>query len=137
DASANKALNDAVGHDLSNARVLTLPITLIILLFAFGALVAAILPVGLAFTAYLAAAGLLGPVSHLIHVNDTATEVMLLVGMAVGVDYSLFYLRREREERAKGVSKPDALRIAAATSGRSVLVSGFTVIVAMAGMFLA
>jgi uncharacterized membrane protein YdfJ with MMPL/SSD domain len=137
DASANKALDGAVGHDLSNARVLTLPITLVILLFAFGALVAAILPVGLAFTAYLAAAGLIGPFSHLIHVNDTSSEVMLLVGMAVGVDYSLFYLRREREERAAGESKPDALRIAAATSGRSVLVSGFTVIVAMAGMFLA
>jgi len=137
DASSNKALDGATSSDLAHARVLTLPITLVILLFAFGALVAAILPVGLAFTAYLAAAGLLGPVSHLIHVNDTASEVMLLVGMAVGVDYSLFYLRREREERAAGSSKPDSLRIAAATSGRSVLVSGITVIAAMAGMFLA
>ncbi|MGI8329244.1 MMPL family transporter [Actinomadura scrupuli] len=137
DASADEALDKALGDDLNRAKALTLPITLLILLFAFGALVAAVLPVGLAFTAYLAAAGLLGPISHLLHVNDTATEVMLLVGMAVGVDYSLFYLRREREEREAGASRADALRIAAATSGRSVLVSGFTVVVAMAGMFLA
>ncbi|HXA59132.1 MAG TPA: MMPL family transporter, partial [Streptosporangiaceae bacterium] len=137
DASANKALNKAMGGDLTHAEQLSLPITLIILLFAFGALVAAILPVGLAFTACLAAAGLLGPLSHLLHVNGTASEVMLLVGMAVGVDYSLFYLRREREERERGASRADALRIAAATSGRSVLVSGITVMFAMAGMFLA
>ena len=61
---------------------------------------------------------------------------MLLIGLAVGVDYSLFYLRREREERAAGRSGRDALEIAAATSGRAVLVSGLTVMTAMAGMFL-
>ena len=117
--------------------MLSLPITLVILFFAFGALVAALLPVGLAFTAFLAAAGLLAPLSKLIHTNQTASTVMLLVGMAVGVDYSLFYLRREREERRSGRSPQDAIATAAATSGRSVLISGLTVVVAMAGMFLA
>ena len=62
--------------------------------------------------------------------------MILLVGLAVGVDYSLFYIRREREERAKGHDKLDALDIAAATSGRAVLISGLTVIIAMAGMFV-
>jgi uncharacterized membrane protein YdfJ with MMPL/SSD domain len=62
---------------------------------------------------------------------------VLLVGLAVGVDYTLFYLRREREERARGVGHRDAIHIAAATSGRAVLISGLTVMVAMAGMFLA
>jgi uncharacterized membrane protein YdfJ with MMPL/SSD domain len=137
DASANKALSAALGGDLHRAEVLSLPITLIILFFAFGALVAALLPVGLAFTAFLGAAGLLAPLSKLIHTNQTASTVMLLVGMAVGVDYSLFYLRREREERRLGRTPEQALATAAATSGRSVLVSGLTVVVAMAGMFLA
>jgi uncharacterized membrane protein YdfJ with MMPL/SSD domain len=137
DASADKALNKALGGDLHHAEVLSLPITLVILFFAFGALVAALLPVGLAFTAFLAAAGLLAPLSKLIHTNQTASTVMLLVGMAVGVDYSLFYLRREREERRSGRSPEQSLATAAATSGRSVLISGLTVVVAMAGMFLA
>ncbi len=137
DASADKSLNQALGGDLHRAEVLSLPITLVILFFAFGALVAALLPVGLAFTAFLAAAGLLAPLSKVIHTNQTASTVMLLVGMAVGVDYSLFYLRREREERRNGRSAQDALATSAATSGRSVLVSGLTVVVAMAGMFLA
>ncbi|MCW2549296.1 MAG: drug exporter of the superfamily-like protein, partial [Mycobacterium sp.] len=137
EASSDKALNKALGGDLRHAEVLSLPITLIILFFVFGALVAAVLPVGLAITAFLAAAGLLAPLSKIIHTDETASTVMLLVGMAVGVDYSLFYLRREREERQAGRSPQQALAVAAATSGRSVLVSGLTVIVAMAGMFLA
>jgi RND superfamily putative drug exporter len=137
EASSNKALTAALGDDLTHAEVLSLPITLLILFFVFGALVAAVLPVGLAITAFIAAAGLLAPLSKIIHTDETASTVMLLVGMAVGVDYSLFYLRREREERRLGRSPKQALAIAAATSGRSVLVSGLTVIVAMAGMFLA
>jgi RND superfamily putative drug exporter len=137
EASSNKALTAALGNDLTHAEVLSLPITLLILFFVFGALVAAVLPVGLAITAFIAAAGLLAPLSKIIHTDETASTVMLLVGMAVGVDYSLFYLRREREERRAGRSPKQALAIAAATSGRSVLVSGLTVIVAMAGMFLA
>lgn len=63
-------------------------------------------------------------------------HVVLLVGMAVGVDYSLFYIKRAREERAAGRSNDAAIEAAAATSGRAVLVSGFTVMVAMAGMYL-
>jgi putative drug exporter of the RND superfamily len=75
-------------------------------------------------------------ISHGLHVDSSASSVMLLMGMAVGVDYCLFYLRREREERARGKDRAAALRTAAATSGRSVLISGMTVMVAMAGMFL-
>ena len=105
-----------------------------ILLVAFGALVAALLPVLLAMTAFLGATGVVALVSHLVPMSDTANSVMLLVGLAVGVDYCLFYLRREREERAAGHDARTALRIAAATSGRAILISGVTVIVAMAGM---
>ena len=63
--------------------------------------------------------------------------MILLIGLAVGVDYSLFYMRREREERAAGHDPQTALQRAAATSGRAVLISGLTVMVAMAGMFFA
>ncbi|MEY9966446.1 putative membrane protein YdfJ with MMPL/SSD domain [Streptacidiphilus sp. MAP12-16] len=136
EASANKWFNDMFTHDFSRAEWTAVPLALGILLVAFGALVAAVLPVLLALTAFIAAGGLVALSSHLLHTSNDASSVMLLVGLAVGVDYCLFYLRREREERAKGHSPEAALKIAAATSGRAVMVSGLTVVVAMAGMFL-
>jgi RND superfamily putative drug exporter len=111
-------------------------LTLGILLAVFGAVVAAVIPIGLALTAFMAAGGVLALTSRAVHIDGTATSVMLLIGLAVGVDYTLFYLKREREERAKGRSSAEALQIAAATSGRSVLVSGLTVVAAMAGLFI-
>lgn len=137
DASASKWFNDTIMQDFKRAEWTVVPLAIGILLVVFGALLAALLPVLLALTAFLAANGLLALVSHALHVDSTASSVMLLMGMAVGVDYCLFYLRREREERARGAGREAALRTAAATSGRSVLVSGLTVMVAMAGMFLA
>ncbi|MGW5445615.1 MMPL family transporter [Streptomyces asiaticus] len=134
DASGQKAFDDAFGDDFTQAEYSALPVALGILLIVFGALVAALLPVLLAMTAFLATTGLVAMVSHWVHMSDTANSVMLLVGLAVGVDYCLFYLRREREERAAGRDAQTALRVAAATSGRAILVSGVTVIVAMAGM---
>lgn len=133
-ASSEKVFDEAFGSDFQRAEYSALPVALGILLIAFGALVAALLPVALAMTAFLATTGLVAVVSHAVHMSDTANSVMLLVGLAVGVDYCLFYLRREREEREAGHDPQTALRIAAATSGRAVLVSGVTVIVAMAGM---
>jgi RND superfamily putative drug exporter len=112
-------------------------LTLVILVVAFGAVVSALLPLVLAVSAIAGASGLVGLASHLVHVNGTATIIMTLVGMAVGVDYSMFYIRRFLEERAAGRDKHAALAAAANTSGRSVLVSGVTVMASMAGMFLA
>ncbi|MGW2717376.1 MMPL family transporter [Streptomyces sp. NPDC001492] len=133
-ASMNKTFKDAFGDDFKKAELSAVPVALGILLIAFGALVAALLPVALAITAIMATMGLMGVVSHVMPMSDTANSVMLLVGLAVGVDYCLFYLRREREERAAGRDAQTALRIAAATSGRAIVVSGITVCVAMAGM---
>ncbi|MEU8033991.1 MMPL family transporter [Streptomyces sp. NPDC049099] len=133
-ASMQKQYKDAFGDDFQQAEYSAVPVALGILLIAFGALVAALLPVALAITAIMATMGLMGLVSHLQPMSDTANSVMLLVGMAVGVDYCLFYLRREREERQAGRDAGTALRIAAATSGRAIIVSGVTVCVAMAGM---
>ncbi|MWA10722.1 MMPL family transporter [Streptomyces sp. BA2] len=136
DASSEKHLSDLLSDDLTRAEFTAVPLALGILLVAFGAVVAALLPVGLALTACVAAFGLLSLASHQLHLFETTYSVMFLMGLAVGVDYCLFYLRRERDERAAGRDAETALRIAAATSGRAVLVSGLTVMVAMAGMFL-
>src|SRR5437016_293622 len=136
EASAAKAVDTAFANDLKSAGVFSIPLTLIILVVAFGALVAAGIPLLLALTAIFATFGLVALPSHLLPLAQEAPAVVLLVGLAVGVDYSMFYLRREREERAAGRSERDALEAAAATSGRSVLISGLTVMVAMAGMFL-
>ncbi len=136
DASSQKALDDAFSHDLKKAGELSLPITLAILVLAFGALVAAGIPLLLALTAVFMTMGLIALPSHLIPLDENISAVILLVGLAVGVDYAMFYLKREREERAAGRSAEAALEAAAATSGRAVLVSGLTVMIAMAGMFL-
>ncbi|MEV8347962.1 MMPL family transporter [Streptomyces niveus] len=133
-ASMKKTFDDAYGDDFKQAEFTAVPVALGILLIAFGALVAALLPVVLAVTAIMATMGLMALVSHVMPMSDTANSVMLLVGLAVGVDYCLFYLRREREEREAGRDAGTALRIAAATSGRAVIVSGVTVCIAMAGM---
>jgi uncharacterized membrane protein YdfJ with MMPL/SSD domain/pimeloyl-ACP methyl ester carboxylesterase len=136
DASAPKAVMDQQGKDLAKAGTLSLPITLIILIVTFGALVAAGIPLLLALTAVFGTFGLVAIASHVLPMANETQPLVLLIGLAVGVDYSMFYLRREREERAKGRSERAALEAAAATSGRSVLISGLTVMVAMAGMFV-
>ena len=136
DGSANEAISTRISDDFRRAEFTSLPVTLLILFLAFGALVAAGIPLLLGFTAVLAALGLTAVFSHLLAVDEAINSVILLIGLAVGVDYSLFYLRRVREERARGSSPEEALLTAAGTSGRAVLVSGVTVMAAMAGMFL-
>jgi uncharacterized membrane protein YdfJ with MMPL/SSD domain len=134
EASANHVLSQTVGNDFKRAEYSSLPVTLIILLLAFGALVAAGLPVLLAFSGVLATIGLSSIASHVVAAGDPTQSVILLIGMAVGVDYSLFYIRREREERARGLGHREALLKTAGTSGYAVFISGLTVLIAMAGM---
>jgi RND superfamily putative drug exporter len=137
EASANHAINDRFGKDMTRAEFTSLPLTILILILAFGAIVAAGLPVLLAFSAVLAAMGLNLLASHLLPTDEqTVSAIILMIGMAVGIDYSLFYLRREREERYGGRQPHDALLTAARTSGQAVLISGATVLIAMAGMFV-
>ena len=137
DGSFSKAYDDTQGKDFEKAEQLSLPITLLILIIAFGGLLIAGIPVALAMSAVVAALGLTAVASQLLPVTDVTQSVILLIGLAVGVDYSIFYIARERQERARGAGKVDAIEIAAATSGRAVLVSGLTVMAAMSGMFLA
>src|SRR5262245_3409561 len=136
DASAVEGLNTAMADDLATAGLFSLPVTLIILVAAFGALVAAGIPLLLGLNAVFGTFGLVAIPSQVLPIAPQAGAMVLLVGLAVGVDYSMFYLRRAREEREAGRSDRAAIEAAAATSGHSVLVAGFTVIVAMAGMFL-
>ena len=134
--SSGKALDKMFGDQLKLAGERSIPITIFVLLLVFGALVAVGLPLLLALTAVIATVFLVALPSQIIPMDQNVSAVILLIGLAVGVDYSLFYLKREREERAAGRSSRAAIEAAAATSGRSVLISGFTVIIAMAGMML-
>jgi RND superfamily putative drug exporter len=136
-ASADKALSKSFDDDFQKAETLSLPITLLILIVAFGALIAAGVPLLLGLTAVAATIGLLAPISQIFPMDESVNSVVLLIGLAVGVDYSMFYLRRKMEEVDAGRSEEAALEFAAATSGRAVLISGLTVMIAMAGMFLA
>ncbi len=135
--SMDNAVNDQVGKDLSAAATFSLPVTRVILLIAFGAIVAAGVPILLALSAVGTATGLTALSSHLIPTVDTASSMILLMGMAVGVDYSLFYVKRARAERHRGRSQLDAVEIAAETAGHSVLVSGCAVLISMFGLYLA
>src|SRR4051794_8115410 len=132
--SSDKALSEAFGKQLAQAGERSIPLTLLVLLLVFGALVAATVPIIVALTGVMATIGLLAIPSQWFPMDQNVAAVVLLIGLAVGVDYSLFYIKREREERAAGKGHRAALEAAAATSGRSVLISGITVMVAMAGM---
>jgi putative drug exporter of the RND superfamily len=143
DASGDRATNALVSSDLRRAEETSVPITLILLAVVFGALIAAGIPLLLAATSVITALSLLAIPGHWLPVGQATSEVTLLIGMAVGIDYSLFYLRREREERARAAAAaegPPTTRsppiIAAGTSGRAIVVSGLTVMIALGGLFL-
>ena len=135
-ASTGKAADDAFAGMIETAGLIALPLALAMLLVVFGSAVAALVPLLLALTAVIATTSLVALPSQVVPMDEQVGAVILLIGLAVGVDYSLFYLRREREERAAGRSEGAALQAAAATSGRAVLISGITVMIAMAGMLL-
>ena len=134
--SLDRTETTVVDQDLHRAELISLPITLLILVFAFGALGAALVPLVLALTSVAATLGALGVVSQVVPSSDTTASCVVLIGLAVGIDYSLFYVRREREERRSGRGAEAALDAAAGTAGRAVLVSGLTVMIGLAGLLL-
>ncbi len=133
-ASVDRAATALLGQDFHQAELTSVPLTLLLLLLVFGALIAASIPVILAGSAVMTTVSLLAIPSRWLPIGQGTSEVVLIIGMAVGIDYTLFYLRREREERAAGASFHDALRTAAATSGRAIVVSGLTVMISLAGL---
>jgi uncharacterized membrane protein YdfJ with MMPL/SSD domain len=137
DASAAKEIAAQDTRDGKKSEAISYGLLLIILLVAFGAIVAAGLPLVLGATAVAATVGLLGPASQLYALPADVAELVVIIGLAVGVDYAMFYSRRMMEERDRGHSAEAAVEIAAATSGRAVLISGLTVMTAMAGLLFA
>ncbi|MBV9446222.1 MAG: MMPL family transporter [Streptosporangiaceae bacterium] len=135
-ATLDRAIGNSTSQDFHKAELTSVPISLALLLIVFGALIAAGIPLLLAGTAVISAISLMAIPGRWLPVDSTTSSIVLLVGMAVGIDYSLFYLRRVREERTAGRTTRDALHIAAGTSGRAILVSGLTVMISLAGLFL-
>jgi putative drug exporter of the RND superfamily len=135
-ASEDRVISSQLSRDFRKAESTSLPITLILLVGVFGALIAAGIPLLLAGTAVITAISLCSVIGQWLPTGQSTSEVVLIIGMAVGIDYTLFYLRREREERSKGRSNAEAVRIAAGTSGRAIVISGLTVMIALAGLFL-
>ncbi|WP_189832984.1 MMPL family transporter [Streptomyces zaomyceticus] len=136
----SKGVNDQRDDDLALSERITLPVTLVILLIVFGSVVMAGVPLLLALSSIAAAVGLSMLASHVLPDAGVGTNMILLIGLAVGVDYTLFYLKREREERARAEGRlgPEALvELAAATAGRAIVVSGLAVIVSTATLYLA
>ncbi|MBQ0866554.1 MMPL family transporter [Streptomyces sp. RK75] len=134
DRSLSEAVNEGIKDDFTRAETTSLPLTILVLLAVFGSLVAAGIPLLLSATAVAAAFGLLQLAGHWVPFNSAASSIVLLIGMAVGIDYSLFSLRRLREERAAGHDIREALRITARTSGHTVVASGLTVMLCMTGL---
>jgi len=137
-ASIDAAVDTVLGEDFRRAELISLPVTLLILLLAFGAVVAAGVPLLLGLGGVALALGLTAAVSNgLLPVDPNSQSLVLLIGLAVGVDYALFVLRRVREERVAGAGVADSIAIAGAAAGRAVVISGLTVVVAMSGMLVA
>lgn len=138
--SVSVGVNTQRGQDLALSEAIALPVTLLTLLVVFGSALMAAVPLLLALTSIAAAMGLSMVVSHLQPDAGVGANIILLIGMAVGVDYTLFYLKREREERARAGGRLGAealVELAAATSGRAIVVSGLAVIVSTATLYLA
>jgi uncharacterized membrane protein YdfJ with MMPL/SSD domain len=134
---ANDDIQALVNGGLDSSLRLTIPLTFLILLIAFGAVVAAVVPLVLAITSLLAAFGILGLYSQAIDpVSPYASQLVVLIGLAVAVDYSLFMVTRFRTERRAGRPRLDAIRVASATAGRAVFFSGLAVILSIGGLFL-
>ncbi|GLY17878.1 membrane protein [Kineosporia sp. NBRC 101677] len=137
EGSLNVGVGEQIEDDLKKAEIFSLPVTLAILLLAFGSVVAAFVPVLLGVAAVGTALGLTALISQTYKVDQNTQSMVLLIGLAVGVDYALFVIRRARQERAHGLEVRETIQVAGRTAGRAVIISGVTVVVSMAGMLVA
>ncbi len=135
--SLSVGVGEQIEDDLKKAEMFSLPVTLAILLLAFGSVVAAFVPVLLGVAAVGTALGFTALISQTYEVDQNTQSLVLLIGLAVGVDYALFVIRRARQERAHGLEVRETIRVAGMTAGRAVIISGVTVVVSMAGMLVA
>lgn len=132
----NEASSTIAEEDLQKAERIGIPIALIILIVVFGALVAAVVPIVLALVAIFVAVGMAAFVGNFRDLSFFITNMISTIGLAVGIDYSLFVIYRYREERRNGRSKQDAIAETGGTASKAVLFSGMTVVFALLGLFL-
>jgi RND superfamily putative drug exporter len=131
----NDDINALINSGLDDSLKLTIPLTFLILLVAFGAIVASVVPLILAITSLLAAFGILGIYSQIAGaVSPNATQLIVLIGLAVAVDYSLFMITRFRVERRAGRERAKAIEVSSSTAGRAVFFSGLAVMISLAGL---
>ena len=109
---------------------------LVVLLIVFGAVVAAGLPILLAITSIIVAVALSALIGRVMDLDAHVVQIISMIGLAVGIDYSLFIVKRYGEEIARGREKIDAITAAGNTAGRTVLVSGIAVMIALTGMLI-
>jgi uncharacterized membrane protein YdfJ with MMPL/SSD domain len=129
-------VNELSKEQLVEAETIGFPVTLAILLLAFGALAAALLPIALAAVTLTLTGAVVFLLALRFDMSIFVTNVASMVGIAVAIDYSLFVLARFREEVAAGASEDDALRRALQSSGTAVVFSGLTVVVSLAAIFV-
>jgi RND superfamily putative drug exporter len=135
-ASISHDFNMAAEKDLQRSEFGPLPAALIILIIVFGALAAAVLPIVLAALAIIAAIAGTAVIGQQYQFSFFVTNMIVMMGLAVGIDYSLFIISRFREERSRGLEKLNAIEVAGSTAGRAVLFSGITVVVALMGLLI-
>ena len=122
--------------DLVTGETIGISVALIILALVFGSVTSAFIPVVMAIVAIFVAIGMVSVVGQIVDLNDFVTNIMTMMGLAVGIDYCLFILSRYREERDAGVEKIQAIANTGSTAGRAVMFSGFTVVFAILGVFI-
>ena len=135
-ASTNNDFNKLSETDLQRAELIGIPIAMIILILVFGTLATAGLPLLLAGFSIVIAVGITAVVGQAFEMSFFVVNMITMMGMAVGIDYSLFVVSRYREEMMRGHDKLEAIGIAGATASKAVLFSGMTVILALAGMLI-
>ncbi|HLC23683.1 MAG TPA: MMPL family transporter [Dehalococcoidia bacterium] len=134
DATSGQDFSKVAESDLVTGEIFGIPAALIILVLVFGAAAAALVPLGLALVSIGLALGATALVGQIFSLSFFVTNMITMMGLAIGVDYSLFIVSRYREERGKGLDKNDAISAAGATASRAVFFSGMTVVVALLGM---
>jgi putative drug exporter of the RND superfamily len=135
DVSLDETYGTMAEEDLRTGETVGVAVALVILVIVFGALVAAGLPLILGMVAILVAVGLTALIGNVYELSFITTNIITMIGLAVGIDYSLFIVERYREERRHGLAKLDAIEMAGSTATRAVIFSATTVVLALLGMF--
>ena len=135
-ATIEHTFQELAEKDLVTGETIGISVALIILALVFGSVTSAFIPVILAIVSIFVAIGLVSIIGQIIDLNDFVTNIMTMMGLAVGIDYCLFILSRYREERISGLDKIDAITNTGSTAGRAVMFSGLTVVFALLGMFI-